>query len=71
MKSFDASSIINAAPDRIWAILTDGPHYPDWDSGVLSVDGTIALGGRSRSSPAPIRVGPFRSRSASSTRTGR
>jgi hypothetical protein len=44
MKSFAASSSIAAAPDRIWAILTDGAHYPDWDSGVLSVDGRVAPG---------------------------
>lgn len=44
MKSFDASSEIKATPDRIWAILTDGAHYPGWDSGVLSVDGKIAPG---------------------------
>jgi hypothetical protein len=44
MKSFDASATINASPDRIWAILTDGAHFPDWDSGVLSVEGKIAPG---------------------------
>ena len=66
MKSFDASSIINAAPDRIWAILTDGPHYPEWDSGVLSVDGTIALGetikvvsGASPGRTFPVKVTAF------------
>jgi hypothetical protein len=44
MKSFEAGSEINATPDRIWAILVDGATYPDWDSGVLSVDGRIAPG---------------------------
>lgn len=44
MKSFEASSDITATPDSIWAILVDGAHYPDWDSGVLSVDGRIAPG---------------------------
>jgi hypothetical protein len=44
MRSYEASSVINAAPDRIWAILVDGAHYPDWDSGVVSVDGSIAAG---------------------------
>ncbi len=42
MRSFEASSLINATPDRIWAILVDGQHYPDWDSGVLSVTGRVA-----------------------------
>ena len=32
MKSFQASAVINATPNAIWAILVDGPHYPDWDS---------------------------------------
>jgi hypothetical protein len=44
MRSFEARSAINAPPDRIWAILVDGAHYPDWDSGVVSVDGRIAAG---------------------------
>ena len=44
MKSFEASSVINATPDRIWAILVDGAHFPDWDSGVLRVEGRIAPG---------------------------
>lgn len=44
MKSFEASSDVNAAPEKIWGILVDGAHYPDWDSGVLSVEGRIAPG---------------------------
>ena len=42
MKSYEASASINASADDIWAILVDGAHYPDWDSGVVSVEGTIA-----------------------------
>jgi hypothetical protein len=44
MKSFEASSEIHATPDTIWGILTDGTHYPDWDSGVESVTGRVASG---------------------------
>ena len=44
MKSFEASSTIAAAPDTIWAILTDGASFPSWDSGVDRVEGQIALG---------------------------
>ena len=44
MKPFEASSVITAAPDRVWAVLVDGAHYPDWDSGVVRVEGTIAPG---------------------------
>ena len=39
MKAYDATSVIQAAPATIWAILTDAPGYPKWDSGVLRVDG--------------------------------
>jgi hypothetical protein len=44
MKSYEASSTIAAGADAIWAILTDAPAYADWDSGVRSVEGTIAPG---------------------------
>jgi hypothetical protein len=44
MKAYDATSVIQAAPAAIWAILTDAPGYPNWDSGVLRVDGRIAPG---------------------------
>ncbi len=44
MKSFEATAVINATPATIWAVLVDGAHYADWDSGVLSVEGTIASG---------------------------
>ena len=44
MKSFEASSTIAAAPDTIWAILTDGAAFPSWDSGVDRVEGQIAPG---------------------------
>lgn len=44
MKSYEATSEINATPDAIWSVLVDGAKYPDWESGVLSVDGRIAPG---------------------------
>jgi hypothetical protein len=66
MKSFEASSEINAAPETIWAILADGAQYPCWESGVLSVDGRIAPGETikvvSGASPArtfPVKVTEF------------
>jgi hypothetical protein len=62
MKYFEASSTISAAPDRIWSILTDGAHYPDWDSGVVKVDGTIAPGETIKvvSSVSPGRTFPVK-----------
>ncbi len=44
MKFYEAAADIDAPPDKVWAILADGAAYPSWDSGVLSVDGTIAKG---------------------------
>jgi hypothetical protein len=43
---YRASSSIEADPDTIWAILTDAPSYPDWDNGVVRIEGTIAPGER-------------------------
>jgi hypothetical protein len=34
MKAYDATSMIQASPEAIWAILIDAPNYPSWDSGV-------------------------------------
>jgi hypothetical protein len=66
MKSFEASSVISATPDRIWAILVDGAHYPDWDSGVLRVEGKIAPGetikvvsGANPGRTFPVKVSEF------------
>jgi hypothetical protein len=44
--AFEADALIRAPADRIWAILTDAPRYPTWDSGVTKVDGRIADGER-------------------------
>jgi len=44
MKSYESSAAIAAAPEVVWAILTDAPGYPRWDSGVKEVDGQIAPG---------------------------
>ncbi|MGH7440504.1 MAG: SRPBCC family protein [Polyangiaceae bacterium] len=35
---------IRATPDRLWALLTDAPSFPRWNSTVKRVGGTIALG---------------------------
>lgn len=43
IKSFDASVAIAASPERVWTILVDGAAYPEWDSGVVRIEGQIAL----------------------------
>ena len=44
MKFYEASASIRATPDRIWALLTDAPHYTDWNTTVDHVEGKIAPG---------------------------
>ena len=46
MKSYRAETTIGAAPERVWEVLVDLPRYPQWDSGVTKVDGTIAHGSK-------------------------
>jgi uncharacterized protein YndB with AHSA1/START domain len=36
--------LIQAAPERVWSVLTDAAAWPNWDSGVTKVDGRVALG---------------------------
>jgi hypothetical protein len=42
--SYSVRRTINASPERIWALLTDGPAYPAWNPAVLALDGEIAVG---------------------------
>ncbi|GAA0984307.1 hypothetical protein GCM10009555_057800 [Acrocarpospora macrocephala] len=44
MRSYEATSLIESTPEKIWALLTDIGAWPDWDSGVTKVDGRLALG---------------------------
>ncbi len=44
MKSFAVTTLINASPETIWAILTDAAAYPAWNTTVSSVAGRIAPG---------------------------
>jgi hypothetical protein len=42
MRQYEATSLIDARPEVVWGILTDAASYPDWDSGVVRVEGRIA-----------------------------
>jgi hypothetical protein len=44
MKHYESSARIDASPEAVWQVLTDGAAYPTWDSGVERVEGTIADG---------------------------
>ena len=39
---------INAELPVIWALLTNAPGYPGWNSTIISIDGKIALGEKIR-----------------------
>lgn len=44
MKTYQASTTIDAAPETVWGILIDGDDYPNWDPGMVRVEGNLALG---------------------------
>ena len=44
MKFYEATADISASPERIWSLLTDAPHYTDWNTTVERVEGRIAPG---------------------------
>jgi uncharacterized protein YndB with AHSA1/START domain len=62
MLAFEASSTIAATPEKVWAVLVQGAEWPNWDSGVASVDGTIASGKKIKiqSKVAPGRTFPVK-----------
>lgn len=44
MKTYTAHIDINATPEAVWNIITDGSRYTEWDLGMTRLDGIIALG---------------------------
>ena len=63
MKKYEASGTIAATPETIWAILTDGSSYPEWDPSCDTIEGEIKLGNKikafSKLSPGrafPVKV---------------
>jgi hypothetical protein len=44
MKEYKASTTIQASPERIWAVLTDGGSWPQWDPSCDKIEGRIAPG---------------------------
>jgi hypothetical protein len=46
VRSYQSTVEIEAPPDAVWAVLVDGAQWPQWDSGVLSLDGPIAPGAK-------------------------
>jgi hypothetical protein len=59
MRSFEASTRIEAGPEDVWAVLTDVGGWRDWNSGVDRVEGRVALGERITIHATMIRNRPF------------
>jgi uncharacterized protein YndB with AHSA1/START domain len=41
---YTVSRRIDAAPEKVWALLTDSASYRAWNRAVISIEGTIATG---------------------------
>ena len=54
MKEYISTSIVDASPESVWAILTDAGAYREWNPEIVDIDGRIALGGRIK---AHVRLG--------------
>ena len=46
VKTFYAATTIDAPADRVWGVLTDIAHWPEWNPSVVRVEGRVALGSR-------------------------
>lgn len=46
MLSYSATAVINATPEIVWQILTDAAGYPQWDPGIIRIEGSIVPGGQ-------------------------
>jgi uncharacterized protein YndB with AHSA1/START domain len=44
MKEYVSTAVIDASPATVWAILTDGEKYKEWNPEIVGVDGRIVLG---------------------------
>jgi hypothetical protein len=47
-KGYGVRRTIDARPERVWSLLTDGEGYPGWNPSVISLEGRIADGERIR-----------------------
>ena len=54
MKEYVATSTIAASQERVWAVLTDGAAYEQWNPEIIGVRGQIASGARFM---AQVRLG--------------
>jgi hypothetical protein len=43
-KQIQTEIIINASPEKVWAILTDFSNYPNWNPFIRSIKGPVIVG---------------------------
>lgn len=61
---------IAAKPEKIWALLTDAPGFPKWNSTVTHIEGTIADGQKIKVRvPITTRVFPLKVGAVEANRT--
>lgn len=46
MKRYHAETTIDAPPERVWAVLVDTAHWPEWDPYCEKIEGQVALGAK-------------------------
>ena len=46
MRELQASIEIGTEPERVWAVLTDFPAYPDWNPFLRRIEGVLEPGAR-------------------------
>ncbi|NNF63778.1 MAG: SRPBCC domain-containing protein [Acidimicrobiia bacterium] len=58
MKFYETKTTINATPEQIWPVMSDGAGFTSWDSSVLQFDGEIKAGNQVKlvSEVAPKRT---------------
>jgi hypothetical protein len=63
MKSYEASAVIDAAPEKVWSVLLATAQWPEWDPSCEKIEGTVVLGAKikafSKLSPGrafPVKV---------------
>jgi len=53
MKRIESSILIGAPASAVWAILTDGQAYPEWNPFITELSGSLAVGER-----LSVRINP-------------